>query len=331
MRHPTDAASTSIPEIAGYYLQWLVLARTIREFTRARRARCGGASVAWRLACGAAPAADQRPSSEADDDWRNRAVFCFDLAMVLRGLAPRACAPAGRRRLGRGRRCPAARAARRGGRLVRRLRLPTAADDPSDRWSTRAADSSPRPPPASSPPPGTLSGIPAAVERAARATFAASLAGRSTLAHAERIHCSMRSRHHGASARCAFRRLRWRPLPGRFDALLARADADGHSGDRSPRTATGPARVDVIAQDAAHRLSAPRASPDSGRPIASPSRGCGKCWPGTCMRRARWLRLAPSEPAQWNVWAAMFTDQAWRFAVPARDPLPWWRSDPLLV
>ena len=32
-----------------------------------------------------------------------------------------------------------------------------------------------------------------------------------------------------------------------------------------------------------------------------------------------------------NVWAAMFADQALAFAVPARDPIAWWSSDPLLV
>ena len=37
------------------------------------------------------------------------------------------------------------------------------------------------------------------------------------------------------------------------------------------------------------------------------------------------------DPAQWNVWAAMFADQALAFAMPARDAIPWWRSDPLLV
>jgi len=38
-----------------------------------------------------------------------------------------------------------------------------------------------------------------------------------------------------------------------------------------------------------------------------------------------------ASPAQANVWATMFADQALAFAAPSRDPDAWWRSDPLIV
>jgi hypothetical protein len=76
------------PEIAGYYLQWLTWrAQRFGKFTCTRRRRRRGTAVACRLAFGRRPAADAVHLRGADNDWRNRAVFCFDLAMVLRGLA----------------------------------------------------------------------------------------------------------------------------------------------------------------------------------------------------------------------------------------------------
>jgi hypothetical protein len=36
-------------------------------------------------------------------------------------------------------------------------------------------------------------------------------------------------------------------------------------------------------------------------------------------------------PAQANVWATMFADQALAFVTPARDADAWWRTDPLVI
>jgi len=36
-------------------------------------------------------------------------------------------------------------------------------------------------------------------------------------------------------------------------------------------------------------------------------------------------------PAQCNVWATMFADQALAYAVTVRDADSWWRTDPMLV
>lgn len=76
------------PEITGYYLQWLAWCAADREdhAPLARRAR---AAQQWlqRWIGGAAPPPTRVYAAPDVDDWRNRAVFAFDLAMVLRGLA----------------------------------------------------------------------------------------------------------------------------------------------------------------------------------------------------------------------------------------------------
>ena len=119
-------------------------------------------------------------------------------------------------------------------------------------------------------------------------------------------------------------------IAGHFDRVLAQAGPDGRIPETLTDGASGPARVDVIAQTLrigyllhAHR---PQQPPDrvalarlrqvlSRQVHASGAVG---------------FTLGP-DPAQWNVWTAMFADQALAFAVPARDSIPWWRSDPLLV
>ena len=75
------------PEITGYFLQWLAFSTTAN--TRVACARRAALAQDWLrswLRRSALPLtriyADGR-----EDDWRNRALFCFDLAMVLRGLA----------------------------------------------------------------------------------------------------------------------------------------------------------------------------------------------------------------------------------------------------
>ena len=106
-------------------------------------------------------------------------------------------------------------------------------------------------------------------------------------------------------------------------------DADGHIPETLAAAASGPARVDVIAQTLrigyllhAHR---PQQPPDRvalarlRQVLARQVQATG----------AVGFALEP-DPAQWNVWAAMFADQALAFAMPARDSIPWWRSDPLI-
>jgi len=76
------------PEIGGYYLQWLAwwAAHGDDHAALARRAR---AAQQWLQAWigGTGPPPTRLHAVPNVEDWRNRAVFAFDLAMVLRGLA----------------------------------------------------------------------------------------------------------------------------------------------------------------------------------------------------------------------------------------------------
>ena len=76
------------PEITGYFLQWLAW-RAARCGFSSELARRGAAAQQWlaRWLEDRDPPRTRIDLGEATDDWRNRAVFCFDLAMVLRGVA----------------------------------------------------------------------------------------------------------------------------------------------------------------------------------------------------------------------------------------------------
>lgn len=76
------------PEITGYYLHWLAdLAQAGVDDAAIRRN--AAAAIDWSarvLAAGAVPATRAYVGDADTDDWRNRAVFFFDLAMLLRGV-----------------------------------------------------------------------------------------------------------------------------------------------------------------------------------------------------------------------------------------------------
>jgi len=79
--------SYAYPEITGYYLQWLAW-RAMRYGHHPDLARVAAAAQAWLSRW----IADDWPLTRipilgAGADWRNDAVFFFDLAMVLRGVA----------------------------------------------------------------------------------------------------------------------------------------------------------------------------------------------------------------------------------------------------
>lgn len=82
------AARYVYPEITGYYLHWLAdIAQAGHADTRTADAATAAAAWACRvLADGAVPATRAYVDGNDADDWRNRAVFFFDLAMLLRGL-----------------------------------------------------------------------------------------------------------------------------------------------------------------------------------------------------------------------------------------------------
>ncbi|MFJ6393755.1 hypothetical protein ACIQJT_39955 [Streptomyces sp. NPDC091972] len=86
------------PEIAGYYLTWLSFleATGAPQAAQADAVRAGVIGrLARELAAERGPRTRRylRPAAEPADEWRNHALFAFDLGMVHRGLA--AALPAG--------------------------------------------------------------------------------------------------------------------------------------------------------------------------------------------------------------------------------------------
>ena len=320
------------PEIAGYYLQWLAW-RAQRFGNSPTLADRAAAVQAW-LAVWIS-AADPPPTRvhliDANDDWRNRAVFCFDLSMVLRGLAAAARA-----------RLLVADAAVVTG-VSRQLERLIAADglfdacvtnvsgDPlPERWSTRRGGFLAKAAAGIITATRTLSGIAATVERAATATFAASIGWTFETPHAETHPLLYAFEGIMALPRDARFADSLAAVAEQFDALLAHANADGHIPESLTSTTGGPARVDVLAQTLrigyllhAHR---PQQPPDRVALARLRQVLARQVHPTGAVG----FTLEP-DPAQWNVWAAMFTDQALAFAVPTRDSIPWWHSDPLLV
>jgi len=319
------------PEIAGYYLQWLAW-RARTGVDAARLAERAGGVQRWLGVW----LADRRPPRtrihfDEETDWRNSAVFCFDLAMVLRGLASAA----------------AARLIRGDPELVaevgRNLEPLIGADgqfdacwllDPGvsvpERWSTRRGAFLTK----------AAAGVTAAaqvfpgamaerVERAALATFDASVDALLERPHRE-AHPLLYAFEGVLSlpGHASFRAV-LPQLVSNFEVLLASADAGGRLPESLASRAEerGPARVDVTAQ--ALRV------------------GClleRHSGPGTIdalamerLRRQLEAEVRPSGavpfamgfPATyWNTWAAMFADQALVFAQASEfDVL----ADPLLV
>ena len=79
------------PEITGYYLQWLAGRARAGDAPAALAARAEGAH-AWLSGWAQSSCPQARVYLAPEDDWRNGALFLFDLAMVLRGLASAAAA-----------------------------------------------------------------------------------------------------------------------------------------------------------------------------------------------------------------------------------------------
>lgn len=80
-------ATYGYPEITGYWLQWLAWRsrRADSVATFAPRAKAAHRWLEAWLATGS-PLPMRVHSGSDVDDWRNRTEFCFDLAMVLRGI-----------------------------------------------------------------------------------------------------------------------------------------------------------------------------------------------------------------------------------------------------
>jgi hypothetical protein len=323
------------PEIAGYYLQWLAwrAQRHGRDAVLCARATALQRWLGVWLADGDPPATRVHLDGTTAD-WRNRAVFFFDVAMVLRGLgsaadagliAPEAGVVAG---------------------VVRQLERVLAADGlfdacamtaPDDvlppRWSTRRGAFLAKAAAGVLTAARVLPDVPERIVRAADDSFIASAALLAQEAHREAhpllyafegvLGLPRHRRFHAALPMVATH----------FDALLATAGADGYLPETMGVT-DGPQRVDVLAQAlrVGHLLSAhrPQRPPDRialermARALAHEVRATG----AVAFARG-------ADGSQANVWAAMFADQAQAFAIPlartggADDE--WWRTDPLLV
>lgn len=326
------SAAYVYPEIAGYYLQWLAWRATTFGSTPDLAIRAAAAER-W---LGRWLAMDGPPTrlhaDEAKHDWRNQAVFCFDVAMVLRGLGAAAQAQL---------LTPQARVVDGVLRLLERMIaadglfvacMPHAgAEALPDRWSTRRGPFLAKAAAGVMRASAVMPRIPAAVTRAAERTFAASLSMLAREPHREShpllyafegvLNLPRHPRFHDT-------------LPAvsvQFDILLAQAGNDGHLPETlGLAAAKSPARIDVMAQAlrigyllAAHR---PQQPPDRVALARMRQTLSRQIRPGAGVAFAR-----GAEPTYSNVWTTMFADQALAFATPSRDPEARWRSDPLIV
>jgi len=314
-----DLAGNAIyvyPEIAGYYLQWLVWRARTGVDPAMLAVRAAGAKR-W-LGVWLADREPPRTRIHLDHsaDWRNDALFFFDLAMVLRGLAS---------------------ATREGllthdavlvTKVVRHLEYLIAPDglfdacreiDPGiptpERWSTRRGAFLAKAAAGVIVAARAFPALPECVERAALATFDASVDALFERPHSQ-LH-PMLYAFEGILSLPGHPRFRaiLPELADRFDILLGSMDTKGWL----PETLTscperrGPARVDVVAQALRVGCLLERhRRPGTGDQVtlarlrqllerAVQSSGAVPFTAGTAV-------------TYWNTWAAMFADQALAFA-----------------
>lgn len=327
----SGAASYVYPEIAGYYLQWLAW-RAARFGHTANLAERASAVQQWLRQWLAMPGLPTRVHLDGtSDDWRNHATFCFDLAMVLRGIGAAAhaqliladaCVVDG---------------------VVRAL-APMIAEDGAfmaciarakgdvlpDRWSTRRGPYLAKAAAAILRASKTLH-LPDSITRAAERTFNASLDKLAREPHRE-AHPLLYAFEGVLSLPRHPRFADALPsVSAQFDILLAHAGNDGYLPEALGMTAGhGPARVDVMAQAlrvgyllAAHR---PQQPPDRVALARLRQAMTRQIRPNGGVAFAR-----STSRAQANVWATMFADQALAFVNPGRGGDAWWRDDPLIV
>ena len=316
----SGAASYVYPEIAGYYLQWLAW-RALR-FGHARELAEHAAAVQrwlahWLTLPGPRPASISTarattgattPSSASTSRW-----CCAGLgaAASQQLLEPDAAVIAGVSRV-------LERMIADDGAFVACLPHATNGTLP-DRWSTRRGPFLAKAAAGVLRAAAVLPRVPQSVTRAAERTFTASLALLAREPHREThpllyafegvLSLPGHPRFHDA-------------LPSvsvQFDILLAHAAHDAHLPETLGLGAgQGPARVDVMAQAlrvgyllAAHR---PQQPPDRVALARLRQAMSRQVRPGGGVAFAR-----SAAPAQANVWATMFADQALAFAAPSRD------------
>lgn len=84
--HADDSWAYAYPEITGYFLQWLAWRASQGDAVTHLRPRAEGAQV-WLARWSADVPPRTRVYPDRTADWRNDAMFTFDVAMVLRGVA----------------------------------------------------------------------------------------------------------------------------------------------------------------------------------------------------------------------------------------------------
>ncbi len=324
------SATYGYPEITGYYLQWLAWRGRGNATAKAAAPHAAAAQrwlVAW-LAHGH-PLPMRLHLADGVDDWRNRAAFCFDVAMVARGVA--AAAEAG--------------LIDPDPNLVAGLSdalesmiaddgmfnafAPTAAGtDLPARWSTRRGGFLAKAG-AGVVTAAALPGMAPRVVAAAEATWLASLESTFAAPHDD-LHPQLyafegilsRPRHPRAIA--ALPR-----VAAAFDTLLALRTPRGALPESRRARAAGPERIDVIAQTlrVGYLLQRclPQWTPDRIALARLRHRLRGQ------IRADGSVPFAMDAPdAISNVWAAMFTDQALAMAYGLPPAVPD-GADPLLV
>jgi len=319
------------PEITGYFLQWLVWrARSHgHQPTDVARAEAALHWIEERWF-----AAEGRPRTRiyidaARDDWRNDALFAFDLAMVLRGVG--AAAREGllaARESTLDRVCDAlARLVGADGLLDACLRNGDPANFP-DRWSTRRGPFLAKAAAGILDANDALQNVPAILVNAARRSFDASVDALVRSPHDE-THPFLYAVE-GFLARPADRAFAARlpEITAHFDALLELSSKLG----RVPETAqnAGPSRLDIVAQTlrAGLLLEAHRSDGASRRreldrladTLAQYVRSDGA------------LPFSPNaDVVQLNVWTAMFAEQALSLAACEPQEVARWAASPTIV
>ena len=305
------------PEITGYYLQWLAW-QAAREGVKPALASGADAAQRWLAAWIRSSETPQtRVYLEGSErDWRNQAVFCFDFAMVLRGLASAVKAS-----LIRGDAALISRLTASLSRLIRQdgcfdaCRAAAGAALPS-RWSTRRGAFMAKAAAGILEAAETFEGVDARLRRAAQATYESSVQSLARAPH-DAAHPLLYAIEGAIGWRQAGERT-LRQCMRHVDALLHAAETRGRVVESSSPDAVE--RIDILAQTlrAAYTLRAMERGPqaDGDRLRAMLDILARHVTPDGAVPFAVGRGRSSS-----CVWAAMFTEQAFAFSRCSRREL----------
>ncbi len=320
-----DAAGRAVyayPEITGYYLQWLAW-RAARHSTSAELALRADAAQQWlaRWVTASGPPPTRIHLGGSEEDWRNTAVFCFDLAMVLRGVGtavrmqliePDAVVVAGV--------CAQLESLIGADGLFEACVTQPGCAAPPPRWSTQRGAFLAKAAAGILSAAAALPGVPETVRSTAARTTSASLRWAIESPHDD-VHALLYT-FEGILSLPDDEILPVLPeITAQFDALLEDARMLGRVPEsrRQGAAMDRPERLDVLAQTIriGHLLGArgPRTAPDRLGLARLRQILVAHIRPDGAVPFA-----APPYPAVRNVWAAMFAEQALAFTARADDP-----------